>query len=431
MSRVKSDESDLFRTEAIDARRDSFIGHIVLSYPAPVWWLSGIALFSFICLGLFISFGEYTKRTAVSGQLTPSTGTIKIYPSQSGVVIEKKIEEGQHVNKGDVLYVVTGDRRSHKFDSTLERISEQILNKEALLTDEIEKLASMHREDIRSLNHKIDNTNIQISTLSIQISEQKQRIKLAEDATKRYGDLLANRYISKDQFQQKQSDLLDQQLRLRELQRTRTSAERELQSSRSDLHSLPLRQSTQISELKRQKIESRQALIDNESRRLFIVHAPSSGIVTFIIGEVGQNIDPGRPLLNLLPDDQPLYADVYAPGKAIGFVKPGDTVLLRYSAYPYQKFGTYGGKVKFVSMNPMTPNEIIAINGGIPGLDPTKTQDFYYRVSIVPDSQLVKAYGKTVSLRSGTVLEAEILQDNRKIYEWMLDPIVGLRGKWL
>lgn len=431
MNPAKPDESDLFRKEAIDARRDSFIGHIVLSYPAPVWWLSGIALFSLICLVLFIYFGEYTKRTAVSGQLIPATGTIKIYPPQPGVIVEKKVEEGQHVKKGDVLYVATGDRQSYEFGSTLNRISEQILNKDAILTDEIDKLTSTHQEDIRSLNNKIEKANLQISTLRIQISEQKQRIKLSEDAVKRYSSLLASRYISKDQFQQKQSDLLDHQFRLRELQRSRISAEQELQSSRSDLRSLPLRQSKQISELNRQKIESKQALIDNESRRLFIVHAPSSGTVTFIIGEVGQNIDPSRPLLNLLPDDQPLYADVYAPGKAIGFIKPGDSVLLRYSAFPYQKFGTYGGKVRFVSMNPMTPNEIIAVNGGIPSLDPTKPPDFYYRISIVPDGQVVKAYGKTMSLRSGMVLEVEILQESRKIYEWILDPLVGLRGKWL
>ena len=81
-----------------------------------------------------------------------------------------------------------------------------------------------------------------------------------------------------------------------------------------------------------------QELIEMQSRQHIAIQANLSGVIGTINAEVGQFVDLSKPLLTVLPENTPLIAQLYVPSRAIGFVKEGDQVLLRYQAYPYQKF---------------------------------------------------------------------------------------------
>ncbi|MEI0692988.1 HlyD family secretion protein, partial [Pseudomonas aeruginosa] len=43
--------------------------------------------------------------------------------------------------------------------------------------------------------------------------------------------------------------------------------------------------------------------------------------------------------------------------------------------------------------------------------------------------QAVTAYGQPRPLQSGMLLNADILQDTRRLYEWVLEPLYSLTGK--
>lgn len=126
-------------------------------------------------------------------------------------------------------------------------------------------------------------------------------------------------------------------------------------------------------------------------------------------------------LLSLLPEDSELQAQLLVPSRAIGFVEPGNTVLLRYQAYPYQKFGHHIGRVLRVSRS--------AVNaGGSTSTGSGQASEPYYRVLVALDAQTVTAYGKSEALRPGMLVEADILSERRKLYEWLLEPLYSLRG---
>ena len=117
-----------------------------------------------------------------------------------------------------------------------------------------------------------------------------------------------------------------------------------------------------------------------------------------------------------------LEAQLLVPSRAIGFIEPGNTVLLRYQAYPYQKFGHHIGRVTRVSRSAVNPGESNALAGSGQATEP------YYRVLVALDAQTVMAYGKPESLRPGMALEADILSERRRLYEWLLEPLYSLRG---
>ena len=66
-------------------------------------------------------------------------------------------------------------------------------------------------------------------------------------------------------------------------------------------------------------------------------------------------------LASLMPADARLQAQLFAPSSAIGFVRPDQTVLLRYQAFPYQKFGHQSGQVVQVSRTPLQPSELAGL----------------------------------------------------------------------
>ena len=91
---------------------------------------------------------------------------------------------------------------------------------------------------------------------------------------------------------------------------------------------------------------------------------------------------------------------------------------MRYQAYPYQKFGHHRGTVIRISRSAVVAT-------GNDGLD----REPYYRVLVALDRQSILAYGNAEALRPGMRLDADILGERRKLYEWALEPLYAVRGR--
>jgi membrane fusion protein len=60
---------------------------------------------------------------------------------------------------------------------------------------------------------------------------------------------------------------------------------------------------------------------------------------------------------------------------------------------------------------------------------PVALKEPAYRVTVVLDSQVVKAYGHDLPLQVGMIVDADIWLDRRKLYEWVLDPLYSVLGR--
>jgi Cation efflux system protein CusB domain 1 len=78
-----------------------------------------------------------------------------------------------------------------------------------------------------------------------------------------------------------------------------------------------------------------------------------------------------------------MQAELLAPSTSIGFLRPGQRVLLRYSAFPYQKFGEYWGTVTEISRAALQTEELKALVPSMPAAEQAKT---FYRVTVAPRS---------------------------------------------
>lgn len=415
---------NIFRLEALASQQPKWMGDIILIRPISFALLTSLAVFSATSLCIFLALGTYTKRSTVIGQLTPNTGLLKIYVPQPGIVLEKKIAEGQAVKTGDILYVLSSERQSSRLGDTQASISQQVELRQASLRDELQKTRSLHQEERSGLSKKIAGLNNELLQLASQIAGQQDRVNLSKQTVDRYQGLVAQDYISKEQLQQKQEELLDQTARLQSLQRDRIAINRELSAQQTELAGLSLKHQNQIAQIDRLLSNTRQELTESEAKRRLVITAPQAGTATAVLAEVGQAVDGNRPLVSIVPTGASLRADLYAPSRAIGFVKPGDTVLIRYQAYPYQKFGHQAGIVDTVAKTALPASEL----NGIPSA-PSTNPESMYRVTVKLAAQTVNAYGQPQTLQAGMLLDADILQERRRLYEWVLEPLYSLSGK--
>ena len=224
----------------------------------------------------------------------------------------------------------------------------------------------------------------QLEIVGEQIGNQKSRLELSRKAVASYQGLLAQKYISAEQLHQKQEELLDQQARLQVLERERIALTHELGAQQ------------------------------------VLITATQAGTATALNAEVGQAVDGQRPLLSIVPAGSSLHARLFAPSRAVGFIRAGDRVLLRYQAYPYQKFGHHGGVVSWVSRTAQSPADITTS---------PQSNEPLYEIRVKLDQQAIMAYGKPQALQPGMVVEADVLQESRRLYEWVLDPLFTLSGK--
>ena len=134
----------------------------------------------------------------------------------------------------------------------------------------------------------------------------------------------------------------------------------------------------------------------------------------------------GQSLLSELPAGSMLQAQLLVPSRAIGFIEPGSRVVLRYQAFPYQKFGQQYGKVADISRSALSPSEVAAVLG-----QATRQAEPLYRVQVALDSQQVMAYGKAQSVKPGMALDADILMERRSLIEWLFEPLYGLGHRLL
>jgi len=421
MSQNSPSAGRLFRDEALASQRTQLLGQIVLTPKIPVLWLSLVAALLALAVVVFLVVGSHTRRVTVSGQLMPAGGLIRVHTPQAGIVLEKRVADGQLVKKGELLYVLSSDRQGDGARELQADIARQVGERKSSLELEIERSQRVQAQELTSLQRRADTLRAESQAIAGQIEQQKTRVQMAQDARQRYQSLADQDFIAREELLAKEIDLTEQRSRLRGLDREALGVQRELGLVQQDLDSARLRHANQVALLEREVSSTDQQLTEVESRRRVLVSAPESGRATLVSAEVGQTIDGNQALVTLVPASGELQARLYAPSSSIGFVQTGDPVLLRYQAFPYQKFGQHEGVVQTVSTSAVNPTEL----AGLPatGLQPGEP---VFAIQVRLKAGSLFANGQERPLQAGMQLEADILQERRKLYEWILEPVYSV-----
>ncbi|HHW4360834.1 TPA: HlyD family secretion protein [Neisseria gonorrhoeae] len=398
----------------------------MLTRPFSFLFLTFCAFLIALCIIIFLIFGSYTNKTTVEGQLLPTMGVVRVYSSDIGTITHKFVEDGNFVKAGEPLFKLSTSRFGEKGNVQAKLAAEANLKK-TLALQELERLKRIHQNEQKNVHNNIHRLNNQLENIKQQITGQNRQIRLAEKTLNKNKFLASQGAVSQQDKMTAESHLLEQRSRLESLKREQNNAIRELDEQKITLSSLPERHKTELSQLNRAITEMNQEILDFDLKSEQTIRASKSGYISTINVDIGQQVEPSKLLLSIVPEQTELVANLYIPSKAVGFIKPKDKVVLRYQAYPYQKFGHATGEIISVARTALGKQELSGL--GIIFTNPTLLNEPAYLVKVKLEKQTIKAYGENKPLQIGMILEADILHERKKLYEWVLDPLYSISGK--
>ncbi len=415
-------EQPLFRQQALDAANRGSSGSVALYCPPYRWLVISVVMLITVATGLLFIFGSYTRYESSAGELLPKNGMMIIPPPVSATVIDIPVQEGQKVEQGAVLAVLSAEV-STQLGQTRQMVAENLAAQRARLQQDLHSLSRRHDVEMQGVKETLSGLKQQQAQLRLQLAHRQQQVALARTQFTKLRAMHAKGYASRRQLEEQQSNLLDSQARYQDYQRQAIEIQQKITQAQQQLREKPLDEEKRRNDIERQLADNRQSTVENEARRAFELRAPKSGYVALIMAKSGQTLNAGQSAMAILPDDSELVARIMVNTNAVGFIQPGQRVVLRYKAFPYQKFGQHYGKVIDVSRAALSPQEVALITGRNP------VQEQQYRVLVALDKQTIQAYRRSEPLRPGMALEADFIIDKRYLYQWALEPLYALGHK--
>jgi membrane fusion protein len=409
----------LFRPEAVEAQRQPWLGGVQLVRPLALSWLAAGAVCTVVAVAVFLSLAEYTRKATVTGVLTPDRGLMRLMPAASGTVAERRVTEGQAVQAGEVLFVVTVDRPWLGVDAQA-LVRRSLDERRRSLGEAARVQQQLASARLLSLDRRLDAMRAELAQLDAETVLQQQRLTLAQQALARLQSLQADQFISAAQVQAKSEEVLGLRGAASTLARQREALLRDRAEIEGERQALPLVTGNAVGGLERELSQANRDAVEQDAEQRLVVRAPQAGTVSTVLAEPGQSVSPASALATVVPAGATLQAQLYAPSSAVGFVQAGQTVRLRYEAFPYQKFGQQLGHVTQVSRAPLTAGELAALAlpavgaGGEP----------LFRITVALD-----ALPAGMQLAAGMRMQADVLLERRRLVEWLFEPLLGLRHR--
>jgi membrane fusion protein len=417
----------LFRPEVLRERQAEWLGTILLKPRAMHWWFAAAAALTVAAILALLLIASYTKKARVSGWLVPQQGMLRVFAPRPAVVTALRVREGAQVAQGQALAEVSAEEQSTSLGDTQAGAVRALEAQRATLDVESRRSEELFGQQRAALGERLAALGSELDSMKQEIGVQKKRLALAQQWQQRMRDLKKRGYISEQQVRVAAETSLDHAAKLRTLERGALALGRERLLVQGDLEQLPLKKATQAALIARTLAVTSRELGEAEARRSLVIPAPQAGTVTAVHANPGAAVGPAAPLLSIVPRGAVLEAHLYAPSRAVGFVRAGQPVLLRYRAYPYQKFGHSRGVIASVSRSAIEPAELPAMFAGGAAGSPAEA---LYRITVALERQHVTAYGKAAPLQPGMQLDADVLLERRRLFEWVLDPVFTLTGSW-
>ncbi|MCS5712092.1 HlyD family efflux transporter periplasmic adaptor subunit [Candidatus Berkiella aquae] len=414
--------SSLFRKEALEHRKDRLYGDVILLQPLSMTVLVSIVVFVCLMILAILFWGSYARKETVHGYLVPDKGIVKTYAPQVGTISHIHIREGDEVKEGDTLITLLSERSMQGGSDIDTLLLKELTSTQAHQLERIKAEKSLLTSEKVRLNAQIDGLKKELGQIEQSLKAQEDRMQILQTRVDGAKKLLDSKNLSQNDYQKIYEEFLIQKQQYQELLRAKSSRQSALSQTRSELEQLPIKSESRINEIENTISEIKQRHAEVAGRRALEIRSPIAGTVTALQAREGQWQATNTPLLAIMPKDALLQVELFVPSRAIGFIAKDQRVKIRFDAFPYQRFGIYEGHVAIISKHVLLPSELPA--------PLVELKEPVYRLTVNLSQQHVNAYGKAFALQAGMSLEADIILENQTLFQWVLDPLTSLKGRF-
>ncbi|MEM0653335.1 HlyD family secretion protein [Klebsiella huaxiensis] len=411
----------LYRKEAIEYKKNHWKGKALLLAGIPAW-LIGLLSLIFLCVLIFtLIFCNYTQRIDVRGEVITLPHSINVFSPQQGFVVKKHVETGDIVTKGTPLYELDVSRSTingNVNDTMTAVITDKIANGEEIIT----KIEKNKKETLEALNIQLQQYNSSLKETNEMLKNASAGLKKMRDNLLNYDTYLKQGLITKDQYNYQHSLYFQQQSTYQSLVSQKMQLESQLTQLRSDILTKAADFDNQVSNQKNQINDYKNQRLESNANGNLIIKATTDGRIESVSVTTGQMVDKGSSLAQIKPTGNvEYYLILWLPNNSIPYVKPGDTVNIRYDAFPSDKFGQFPGVITSVSSVPASRQEMSEYTNVAAG--PNQQELALYKTIVAIKDKTFSYNGKTLALSNGLKAQAIVFLEKRPLYMWMFTPV--------
>ena len=402
----------LFRDEVIEARRDRLMGTVVAATPPHSRLYAWLLMLFALALVAILAFGTFATRAQVKGVVAYDSGIARVYPNTFAEIQQVHVRPGVEVVPGDPLVTISLAQGRDAIGRQLSELARQ----DAELGRQQGLVSSLGATQASALRQQKGSLAAAVASLERQRSLASGQIGLADAAAQRAARLAAEGAGTQRQVEDMRAQALARRTEVESITERIISQRETLQAIDAQIIQRTIEASRGGSEVAAQRAalaEQRAALLRTD--RLTLA-APVAGEVGDIVAEVGQRARPDSSLVTIVPAGSRLEVWLYAPSRAIGFVREGQEVRLLFDAFPYQKYGFGRGRVTAVSRVPV---EAAAIDPALEIREPV------FRVRVAIQRMPREVLSSRGRLRPGMTLTADLVLERRRLWEVIFNPVAA------
>jgi hemolysin D len=437
--------------------------------PVRIGLLAIICAFAATAL-IWSYFGRLDVIATAQGKLQP-TGRVKmIQPLDTGKVLGSFVENGKHVQQGDVLIELDpseGAAEVAEFTTNLASYRAEALRRhvgiEAARAKQVDKappiawpenipLPIRLREerviasDLGQLNAQVASLNAQAnqkrtererleSTIAAQkqlVATQQQRVQMRSSLFDKNAGSRADLINAVETMQYQQTALAQQIGQLAEAEANLAVIARDTEKAYETFMS---DNAQKLAEAERQADDYAQKLAKSAAKlEHMTLRAPISGIIqASSVTTVGQVLTSGEEIMRVVPEDAVLEIECYLPNQDIGFVKEGQDAVVKIESFPFTRYGTLNARVTRVARDaiPQPEAEQTETNAAKTTRSTNsgtaqRTQNLVFPVTLKPETTLMGIDGTNIPLQAGMATTVEIRTGSRRILEYIFSPLVQI-----
>jgi hemolysin D len=421
--------------------RDDFTETDELSLPS--WLRSSLyvlaAFFIIIVFWAFVS--KIDKIVKAQGKLITTGREIVVRPLVDSIVKSIDVHVGQVVKKGQKI--LTLDPTFAKSD--LAQVNIRIatakaaiyraqceLNHENYVIPKEDPYGigmlqyNIFQQRTLSFNAKMQSFDSQISSAKessrsaiVQLAEVKKQLEYANQIQKMRQEVYAAGYDTRLNLLQAENEYSRYKSQAESLQNTIAGSDFEVQKLESEkkvfINEWKKDLSTEIAKNSSELDTNRQQFTKAELYSQLVDMTVPQDSVVLEIGHisVGSVAKTGEALVNLVPLNEPLEAEVHISPQDVGFIRQGDVVKIKIDAFPFQKHGDLKGVLKSVGEDTLN--------------DPARQNEGpYYLGRVTLQSTTLKKVPEDTRLIPGMSLSAEVVVGQRTVISYILYPMISI-----
>ncbi len=396
----------------------------------------------FVVWAQFATLDEVTKG---EGQVIASSRTQVIQSLEGGIVSEILVQEGQMVNKDEVLLKIDNvtaeatlkekESRYYYLLGQTSRLDAQINDKPLKFPDDLTKKApdvindqiaqynlnkSQQAAELSVLESQVTQRGQEVGEMNSRIAQLRANLQVKQEQLNMISPMVAQGIMPKVDLLKIQGEVTDLQGEQRTIQMSVPRAQQAVNEARQHISEVKAKGRADAST----EYAAAKAELDSLSSTLTMgqdkvqrtqMRSPVKGTVKQLkVNSIGGVIKPGEDIIEIVPADDKLLIEAKIRPTDIAFIHPGQKALVKITAYDFSIYGGLEGTVQDISADTIQ--------------DPTNQKnESFYRVKIRTDKTVVEHNGKILPIIPGMTSQVNIMTGEKTVWAYLMKPILKTR----